>query len=72
MTHRIEVNARTGETTQVDLTAEEIAQAAIQYAAWQVEETARLAQQALDDAKQAKFEEWLALSNTPLPAEENQ
>ena len=72
MTHRIVTNVQTGETTQVDLTAEEIAQAAIQYAAWQVEETARLAQKALDDAKQAKFEEWLALGNTPIPAEENQ
>ena len=72
MTHRIVVNVQTGETTQVDLTTEELAQAAIQYAAWQVEETARLAQKALDDAKQAKFEEWLALSNTPEPAEENQ
>ena len=57
---RIEVNLATGETTEVELTAEEQAQAAIQYAAWQIEETARLAQKALDDAKQAKFEEWLA------------
>lgn len=71
MTHRIVANVQTGETTQVDLTAEELAQAAIQYAAWQVEETARLAQNALDDAKQAKFEEWLALSSTPEPAEGN-
>ena len=60
MATRIEVNLATGETTEVPLTAEELAQAEITYAAWQVQETARLAQKALDDAKQAKFEEWLA------------
>ena len=58
--NRIEVNTQTGQTTVVELTAEEQAQAQTQYAAWQIEETARLAQKALDDAKQAKFEEWLA------------
>ena len=58
--NRIEVNLATGATTVIPLTAEEQAQAQIQYAAWQIEETARLAQKALDDAKQAKFEEWLA------------
>jgi hypothetical protein len=68
MTHRIEVNATTGETTQVSLTAEEIAQAAIQYAAWQVEENIRLVKSAEEEAKQVKFQEWLALSNTPTPA----
>ena len=34
MTHRIVVNVQTGETTQVDLTAEEIAQAQANHAAW--------------------------------------
>jgi hypothetical protein len=58
--NRIEVNLATGATTVIPLTAEEQAQAQIQYAAWQIEEAARLAQKALDDAKQAKFEEWLA------------
>jgi len=58
--NRIEVNLDTGTTTVIPLTAEEQAQAQAQYAAWQIEETARLAQKALDDAKQAKFEEWLA------------
>ena len=58
--NRIEVNLATGATTVIPLTAEEQAQAQDQYAAWQIEETARLAQKALDDAKQAKFEEWLA------------
>ena len=60
MTTRTEVNLATGQTTVVPLTADELAQAEVQYAAWQVQETARLAQKALDDAKQAKFEEWLA------------
>lgn len=60
MTTRIEVNLATGQTSVVELTAEELAQSEVQYAAWQIQETARLAQKALDDAKQAKFEEWLA------------
>ncbi len=34
MTHRIVVNVQTGETTQVDLTAEEIAQAQASHTAW--------------------------------------
>lgn len=67
--HRIEVNTQTGETTQVDLTAEEITQAAIQYAAWQVEENIRLVKVAEEEAKQVKFQEWLALSNASLPAD---
>jgi hypothetical protein len=58
--NRIEVNTQTGQTTVVELTAAEQEQAQAQYVAWQIEETARLAQKALDDAKQAKFEEWLA------------
>jgi hypothetical protein len=56
---RIEINVATGETREVDLTPEEVAQAQTQYAAWQVEETARLAAKAAEEAKQAKFEEWL-------------
>ena len=58
--NRIEVNIATGTTTVIPLTVEEQAQAQIQHAAWQIEEASRLAQKALDDAKQAKFEEWLA------------
>ena len=57
---KIIVDLSTGETTEVELTAEEQAQAATQYAAWQVEETARLAAVAAEEAKQAKFQEWLA------------
>jgi len=56
---RIEVNAVTGESQEIDLTPEEVAQAQAQYAAWQVEETARLSAKAAEEAKQAKFEEWL-------------
>ena len=57
---RIEVNLATGETTEIELTAEEQAQAAIQYVAWEIEEAARLALVAAEEAKQAKFQEWLA------------
>jgi hypothetical protein len=57
---RIEVNLATGQTTEIELTAEEQAQAAIQYAAWQIEEAARLVLVAAEEAKQAKFQEWLA------------
>ena len=56
---RIEVNLATGETTEIELTAEEQAQAAIQYAAWEIEEAARLVLVAAEEAKQAKFKEWL-------------
>jgi len=57
---RIEVNLATGETTEVELTIEEQAQAQASHAAWQIQETARLAKVAEETAKQAKFEEWLA------------
>ena len=60
MTTRIEVNVETGESQVVNLTQEELDAAAVQYAAWQVEETARLAAVAAEEARQAKFEEWLA------------
>ena len=43
MTHRIVVNVQTGETTQVDLTAEEIAEAQAATVAWQAGEAARQA-----------------------------
>ena len=60
MTTRIEVNVETGESQVVALTQEELDAAAVAYAAWQVEETARLAAVAAEQARQAKFEEWLA------------
>jgi len=43
MTHRIVVNVQTGETTQIALTAEEIAQAQVTHAAWIAGEAARQA-----------------------------
>jgi hypothetical protein len=39
--HRIVVNVQTGEVTQVELTAEEIAAAEAQYAAWIAEQPDR-------------------------------
>jgi hypothetical protein len=60
MSTRIVVDLSTGETTEVALTQDELNAQAVQYAAWQVEETARLAKVAEEEARQAKFEEWLA------------
>ena len=39
--HRIEVNLETGEVTQVEYTAEEIAEAQAQKAAWDAEQAAK-------------------------------
>ena len=61
MTTRIVVDLATGQQEVVALTQAELDAAAAQYAAWQVEETARLAKVAEEEAKQAKFQEWLAL-----------
>ncbi len=60
MTTRIVVDLATGQQEVVALTQAELDAAAAQYAAWQVEETARLAKVAEEEAKQAKFQEWLA------------
>ena len=59
MTTRIVVNVETGQQEVVALTQEELDAAAVAYAAWQVQETARLAAVAAEEARQAKFEEWL-------------
>lgn len=40
MTHRIVVNVETGEVTQVEYTAEEVAEAQVQKAAWDAEQAA--------------------------------
>jgi hypothetical protein len=56
---RIEVNVITGETTEVELTSAEQAQAQAQYEAWQIEETIRLEKVAKEEARQVKFQEWL-------------
>ena len=60
MTTRIVVDLATGQQEVVALTQAELDAAAAQYAAWQVEETARLAKVAEEEARQAKFQEWLA------------
>jgi hypothetical protein len=56
---RIEVNLETGQIIEVDLTVEEQEQAQKQYAAWQVEEIARLASVAVEEERRVKFQEWL-------------
>ena len=60
MSTRIVVDLSTGETTEVALTQTELDAQAVQYAAWQVEETERLAKVAQEEAQQTKFQEWLA------------
>lgn len=60
MSTRIVVDLLSGETSEVALTQAELEAQAVQYAAWQVEEAARLAKVAKEEARQAKFEEWLA------------
>lgn len=60
MSTRIVVDLLSGETSEVALTQAELDAQAVQYAAWQIEETARLAKVAEEEARQAKFEEWLA------------
>lgn len=60
MSTRIVVDLSTGETTEVALTQAELDAQAVQYAAWQVEETERLAKVAQEEAQQVKFQEWLA------------
>ncbi len=65
MTTRIVVDLATGQQEVVALTQAELDAAAVQYAAWQVEETARLAKVAAEEAKQAKFQEWLATQENP-------
>ena len=56
---RLEVNVITGETTEVELTSIEQAQAQDFYAAWQSEEVIRLEKVAKEEARQVKFQQWL-------------
>ena len=56
---RLEVDVITGETTEVELTSAEQAQAQAQYTAWQSEESIRLDKVAKEEARQIKFQEWL-------------
>jgi hypothetical protein len=54
MTHRIVVNVQTGETTQVDLTAEEVAQAQASHAAWETEQAQRQLTPTLEETIQSQ------------------
>tara|TARA_R110000868_G_scaffold44761_1_gene149122 strand:+ start:117 stop:305 length:189 start_codon:yes stop_codon:yes gene_type:complete len=56
---RLEVNVITGETTEVELTSAEQAQAQAQYEAWQIDEAIKLEKVAKEEARQVKFQEWL-------------
>ena len=54
MTHRIVVNVQTGETSQVDLTAEEIAQAQASHAAWVIAEAQKQSTPTLEETIQSQ------------------
>ena len=54
MTHRIVVNIQTGEATQVNLTAEEVAQAQAMKAAWDAEQTAKQSTPTLEETIQSQ------------------
>jgi hypothetical protein len=62
MTHRIVVNVQTGETTQVDLTAEELAQAQANHAAWETEQAQRQVTPTLEETIQSQAETINALT----------
>jgi len=52
--HRTVVNVQTGETTQVDLTAEEVAQAQASHAAWVTAEAQRQVTPTLEEIIQSQ------------------
>jgi len=52
--HRTVVNVQTGETTQVDLTAEEVAQAQASHAAWATAEAQRKVTPTLEEIIQSQ------------------
>jgi len=62
MTHRIVVNVQTGETTQVELTAEEVAQAQANHAAWVIAEAQRQVTPTLEETITAQAETINALT----------
>jgi len=62
---RTEINLQTGEVSVIQLTEEEIAQAAIQYAEWEVENAQfEATKQATADAKQSAITKLMALGLT--------
>jgi hypothetical protein len=60
--HRTVVNVQTGETTQVDLTAEEVAQAQVTHAAWVTAEAQRQVTPTLEETIQSQAETINALT----------
>ena len=60
--HRTVVNVQTGETTQVDLTAEEVAQAQVTHAAWVTAEAQRQVTPTLEEIIQSQAETINALT----------
>lgn len=62
---RIEINLETGEQTVIQLTSEEIAEAELQHAAWEVEQ-AKIDEykQSVIDAKQSALSKLMALGLT--------
>jgi tRNA C32,U32 (ribose-2'-O)-methylase TrmJ len=69
MAHRIVVNVQTGETTQVDLTAEEVAQAQATHAAWVIAEAQRQLTPTLEETVQAQADTITALTARILALE---
>ncbi len=62
MTHRIVVNVQTGVVTQVDLTAEEIAQAQASHAVWEAEQAQRQSTPTFEQTIQSQAEAINALT----------
>ena len=60
--HRTVVNVQTGETTQVDLTAKEVAQAQANHAAWVIAEAQRQVTPTLEETIQSQAETINALT----------
>jgi len=69
MTHRIVVNVQTGETTQVDLTAEEVAQAQANHAAWVITEAQKQLTPTLEQTIQTQADTITALTARILALE---
>lgn len=69
MAHRIVVNVQTGESTQVNLTAEEIAQAQATHAAWVIAEAQKQSTPTLEQTIQTQADTITALTARILALE---
>jgi len=69
MTHRIVVNVQTGETSQVDLTAEELVQAQANHAAWVIAEAQKQLTPTLEQTIQTQADTITALTARILALE---